>query len=128
MRNVSHERAERLAVVVGSDDRLSAFASSDVYWDEIISIEPDGEVEVFDLTIPGLHNFVANDVILHNSIEQDADVVAFIYREELYNQTEENRGEAELIVSKQRNGPTGKVELAFINQWTRFENKWRESY
>jgi replicative DNA helicase len=60
------------------------------------------------------------------SIEQDADVVAFIYREEQYNRTEENEGLAELIVSKQRNGPTGVIKLAFLKEFTRFENAYRE--
>ncbi|HEY0320192.1 MAG TPA: replicative DNA helicase [Pyrinomonadaceae bacterium] len=60
------------------------------------------------------------------AIEQDADVVAFIYREEQYNRTEENAGIAEILVSKQRNGPTGMVKLAFLKEFTRFENMWRE--
>ena len=60
------------------------------------------------------------------AIEQDADVVAFIYREEQYNRTEENAGIAEILVSKQRNGPTGSVKLAFLKEFTRFENMWRE--
>ncbi len=60
------------------------------------------------------------------AIEQDADVVAFIYREEQYNRTEENAGVAELIIAKQRNGPTGTVNLAFLKEFTRFENMWRE--
>jgi replicative DNA helicase len=61
------------------------------------------------------------------SIEQDADLVMFIYREEMYNPTEENAGIAEIIIGKQRNGPTDTVRLAFIKQFTRFENLWRES-
>ncbi|MGI9105761.1 MAG: replicative DNA helicase [Pyrinomonadaceae bacterium] len=60
------------------------------------------------------------------AIEQDADVVAFIYREEQYNRTEENAGVAEIIVAKQRNGPTGTVNLAFLKEFTRFENLWRD--
>lgn len=60
------------------------------------------------------------------AIEQDADVVAFIYREEQYSRTEENAGIAEIIVSKQRNGPTGTIKLAFLKEFTRFENMWRE--
>ncbi|HEV7843287.1 MAG TPA: replicative DNA helicase [Pyrinomonadaceae bacterium] len=60
------------------------------------------------------------------AIEQDADVVAFIYREEQYNRTEENAGIAEILISKQRNGPTGMVKLAFLKEFTRFENMWRE--
>jgi replicative DNA helicase len=60
------------------------------------------------------------------AIEQDADVVAFIYREEQYNRTEENAGIAEIIIAKQRNGPTGTARLAFLKEFTRFENMWRE--
>ncbi|HYP52401.1 MAG TPA: replicative DNA helicase [Pyrinomonadaceae bacterium] len=60
------------------------------------------------------------------AIEQDADVVAFIYREEQYNRTEENAGIAEILIAKQRNGPTGSVKLAFLKEFTRFENMWRE--
>jgi replicative DNA helicase len=54
------------------------------------------------------------------SIEQDSDVVMFLYRDEVYNHDTEARGEAELIVSKHRNGPTGTVRLAFMNQYTKF--------
>jgi replicative DNA helicase len=60
------------------------------------------------------------------AIEQDADVVAFIYREEQYNRTEENEGKAEIILAKQRNGPTGSVNLAFLKEFTRFENMWKD--
>jgi len=58
------------------------------------------------------------------AIEQDADVILFIYRDELYNKSEDNpeKGLAEIIVGKQRNGPTGKVKLAFLSEYTRFEN------
>jgi len=56
------------------------------------------------------------------AIEQDADLIAFIYREEVYEKTEGNKGIAEIIIGKQRNGPVGKVELAFLDQYTSFEN------
>jgi len=58
------------------------------------------------------------------AIEQDADLILFIYRDEVYNQSEDNpeKGKAEIIIGKQRNGPTGKVVLTFINEYTRFEN------
>ena len=67
-----------------------------------------------------------SDLRESGSIEQDADVVAFIYREDYYNETDENKGLAELIVAKQRNGPTGKVRLAFLKEFTRFENYYGE--
>ncbi len=63
-----------------------------------------------------------SDLRESGSIEQDADVVAFIYREDYYGETEENRGLAEVILAKQRNGPTGTVKLAFLKEFTRFEN------
>jgi replicative DNA helicase len=122
--NLSRSRALRVAQVVSSD-YLSALAESDVYWDEIVSIEFDGEEEVYDLTVDKLHNFVANDIIVHNSIEQDADVVAFIFREEYYKPTDENFNQAEIIIAKQRNGPTGAVTLTFIKELTRFEDLYK---
>lgn len=60
------------------------------------------------------------------AIEQDADLIVFIYREYIYNQTEENKGKAEVIVAKHRNGPTGKVELTFREQYTKFQNYYRD--
>ncbi len=72
------------------------------------------------------HRPQLSDLRESGSLEQDADVVAFIFREEQYNRTEENAGIAELIISKQRNGPTGTVKLAFLKEFTRFENMWRE--
>lgn len=122
--NISRERAFRIAQAVNSNELLR-LSQSDIYWDEIVSIEPDGSEEVFDLTIDIWHNFVGDHYILHNSIEQDADVVAFIYREEQYKQTEENDGKAEIIIAKQRNGPTGSVKMTFLKQFTRFEDAWQ---
>ena len=62
------------------------------------------------------------------SIEQDADMVAFVYREEMYNPTDENRGLAELIISKHRNGETGTVEMVFIGETTSFRNLDRHGF
>jgi len=63
-----------------------------------------------------------SDLRESGSIEQDADVVGFIYREDYYKETDENKGLAELIIAKQRNGPTGTIKLAFLKEFTRFEN------
>jgi replicative DNA helicase len=63
-----------------------------------------------------------SDLRESGALEQDADVVVMIFREDMYEATEENQGIAELIVAKQRNGPTGSVRLAFIREFTRFEN------
>jgi replicative DNA helicase len=67
-----------------------------------------------------------SDLRESGSIEQDADLVLFIYREDMVNPTEENNGLAELIIGKQRNGPTGSVQLAFLKQFTRFDNLYQE--
>jgi replicative DNA helicase len=56
------------------------------------------------------------------AIEQDADVIIFLYRDEVYNKSDDNKGKAEIIVGKQRNGPTGKFEMAFLEKYTCFEN------
>ena len=87
-----------------------------------MAIEPLGEEQVFDATVLGTHNFVANGVVAHNSIEQDADVVAFIYRDDAYNPESSDKGTAEIIVAKHRNGPTGKIRLAFLEHLTKFAN------
>ncbi|HET7747201.1 MAG TPA: replicative DNA helicase [Vicinamibacteria bacterium] len=110
------------------DQVLSERSHDDLFWDRIVSIEAAGEADVFDLTVPGPHSWLADGIVSHNSggLEQDADVVAFIFREEEYKPTDENRGVAEIIIGKQRNGPTGTVRLAFIREFTRFENlEWR---
>jgi replicative DNA helicase len=118
--NLSRDRAMRLAEVVHSGE-LELLATSDVYWDVVTAIEPDGVDEVYDLTVKDLHNFVADNVIAHNSIEQDSDVVVFLFRPEYY-KSEERPGIAEVIVAKHRNGPTGMIELKFRRDHTRFYN------
>ena len=119
--NLSRERALKVGNIVQSS-KLVTLAKSDIYWDEILSIEYSGEEEVFDLTVPGLHNFVANNIIVHNSIEQDADLVIMLYRDEYYSPDTPDRGIAEVIIAKHRNGPTGTAKLLFNPQFTKFQN------
>jgi len=74
------------------------------------------------------HKPQLSDLRESGSIEQDADVVLFIYREEVYRATDENQGMAQVIIGKQRNGPTGTIDLAFIKEYTKFENlEWRSA-
>jgi replicative DNA helicase len=75
-------------------------------------------------TRAGDHRPQLSDLRESGAIEQDADVVAFIFREEVYRPQDESlRGQAELILAKQRNGPVGKIELVFLHEFTKFENR-----
>jgi replicative DNA helicase len=74
----------------------------------------------------GDHRPQLSDLRESGSIEQDADIVLFIYREDTVTPTEDNSGLAELIVGKQRNGPTGSIQLAFSKQFTKFDSLYRE--
>jgi replicative DNA helicase len=107
---------------VSKSMHLALVARSDVYWDQIETIEAEDEEEVYDLTVEGLHNFVADNIIVHNSIEQDADIVMFIYRDDVYNQESEQKNIAKIIVAKHRNGPVGEVSLFFQASQTRFRD------
>ncbi len=116
------------------DEILGVWANSDLLWEEIKSITPAGEAEVFDITVPGCANFLANGIVAHNSgsIEAEADMVCFLYREAYYkmkeafqteggeNPAQQEMEETEIIVGKHRNGPTGMVKVGFMAKYAKF--------
>lgn len=121
---------QRMAAVATAlqNKTLLEMATSDIYWDKIVSVTPLEVEEVFDATVPGTHNFVANDFVVHNSIEQDADVVLFIYRKaadrnyRIEDVPPDERYMAEVHIAKHRNGPTGVAKLIFDEPRACFRN------
>ena len=118
-RKVIGEYAEIL-----KDKSLKDLCESDLFWDRISSIEFVGEELVYDLTVPGPESWLADGILNHNSgaIEQDADMVCFIYRDEVYNKESEEKGIAELIIAKHRAGETDTIRLAWLPEYTVFAN------
>ncbi len=111
------------------DPLLAALANSDLVWDRVVAVSEAGTEAVYDLTVPGPHCWLADGIVSHNSggIEQDADLVMFIYRDEYYYpETTDTPGEAELIISKHRNGGLGTVHLNFQNEYPRFLSQMRD--
>ncbi len=115
----SRERLLRCAEALDSDVLRQA-ASSDIYWDRIVAIEALGPQPVYDATVKETHNFVADGIIVHNSIEQDSDMVILLHREDAYERESPRAGEADLVVAKHRNGPTATVTVAFQGHYSRF--------
>ena len=120
----SRSRLHRAAALL--DDRdLHALATNDVYWDTIVEITSLGEQDVYDGTVGGTHNFVANGVSVHNSLEQDSDVVILLHRPDAFDRDDPRGGEADLILAKHRNGPTKTVTVAHQLHLSRFANMAR---
>ncbi len=127
-RQISRDTAAHWAHKL-ADPTLAEWAESDLLWEPIRSIEPAGEEEVFDICVPGCANFLADGIIAHNSggIENNADIVMFIYRDELYNPETTRRNVADIIVAKHRNGPTGSICLHYDPRTTRFRDMGDET-
>ncbi|MGW3601799.1 MULTISPECIES: replicative DNA helicase [unclassified Micromonospora] len=115
----SRSRLAKIATVLDAAD-LDLHATNDIFWDAIVSIESIGEREVFDATVLGKHNFIANGIATHNSIEQDADVVILLHRDDYYDKESPRAGEADFIIAKHRNGPTDTVTVAAQLHLSRF--------
>jgi replicative DNA helicase len=94
---------------------INDLATSDIYWDPVVSIEKQGIEDVYDISVQEPHNFLANDIFVHNSWEQDADVVMLIYRKDKdkLEPSLEEENSASIIIAKHRNGPIGTVEMKF---------------
>jgi replicative DNA helicase len=115
----SRQRLGQVADILG-DAELEILAVNDVFWDEVVTVEPDGEEDVYDATVIGNHNFIADGIAVHNSIEQDADMVILLHREDMYERESPRAGEADFIVAKHRNGPTDTITVAFQGHYSRF--------
>lgn len=99
------------------DEGLREMAESDLNWEKVKSIKPAGGAITYDICVPGHHNFVANDILVHNSgaIEQDSDVVMFLWRPD-----ENDLENLILEVAKHRNGPLRSIKLRFRGDRIKF--------
>jgi len=109
---------------------IATWAESDLFWDRVVAVTEDAEEDVYDLTVPGPANWLADGIVTHNSgaLEQDADLILLIYREEVYEKDTPRKGIADIIIAKQRNGPVGEFRLTFLGEFTKFENLVAEAY
>jgi replicative DNA helicase len=117
----SRSRLHRAAALL-DDSELHDLTTNDVFWDQIVEITSIGEQDVYDGTVSGTHNFVANLVNLHNSLEQDSDMVILLHRPDAFERDDPRGGEADLILGKHRNGPTKTITVAHQLHLSRFTN------
>ncbi|WP_067852653.1 replicative DNA helicase [Nocardia shimofusensis] len=118
-RSPSRSRLARVATILDDAD-IEMFATNDVFWDRIVEITSLGEQDVYDGTVPGTHNFVAQGISVHNSLEQDADMVILLHRPDAFERDDPRGGEADLILGKHRNGPTATITVAHQLHLSRF--------
>jgi replicative DNA helicase len=131
--NIDHAPSRKLVgeyAAILKDEGLHEACNSDLFWDRVVALDEVGEEDVYDLTVPREASWLADGVVSHNSgaIEQDADLILFIYREEVYEKDTPRKGIADIIVAKQRNGPVGDFRLTFLGEYTKFENLVAEAY
>lgn len=105
-----------------SSNSLNSCNKSFLTWDKIIKITYKKLAPVYDLQISSYSNYFVNRVIVHNSIEQDADIVIMLYRDDYYNKENSEKNIIELIIAKHRNGPIGSTKLIFDPKFLRFFN------
>jgi replicative DNA helicase len=117
----SRSRLHRVAALLGDSD-VHDLATNDVYWDAIVEITSIGTQDVYDGTVPGTNNFVAQGISVHNSLEQDSDMVILLHRPDAFERDDPRGGEADLILGKHRNGPTKTVTVAHQLHLSRFTN------
>jgi replicative DNA helicase len=121
--------AEYARVLVAAE--LDKLATSDMFWDRVTGVDPQiDEEDVYDLTVPGPSSWLSDGIVSHNSgaIEQDADMILLIYREEVYDKNTTKKGIAEIDLVKHRNGEIGTFLLTFQGQYTRFANYAPDAY
>lgn len=101
---------------------LNSFNKYVITWEKVNKISYYELAPVYDIQVPNYSNYLTKHLIIHNSIEQDADVVIMLYREEYYNKETVDKNLIELIIAKHRNGPIGSTKLIFDPKYLRFFN------
>jgi len=104
------------------DQKSIELPSQKIFYQKVQHIQYHGIQFVYDKVIPIYHNYLLNNILFHNSIEQDADIVIMIYREDYYNENKLDTQITEFIVAKHRNGPLGTAKLLFSPSYTQFQN------
>ncbi len=112
-------KTDKIYSLVGNKNQTKNFH---FFYHKLQKINYFGIEKVYDRTIPFYHNYLSNNFVLHNSIEQDADVVIMLYREDYYSETKEKAQVTEFIIAKNRNGPVGTAKLMFDAGVTTFKN------
>jgi replicative DNA helicase len=95
---------------------------TEIKYETVNHIRYEGINPVYDKTVPFFHNYLKNNILCHNSIEQDADVVIMIYRDDYYTKQNDNKKITEFIIAKHRNGPIGTAKLYFSPETSSFRN------